>query len=70
MCMSEPGAGTDVLGLSTTATEDGDYFMEANLAFESASGFPKGALIKKIKRWEHPFDITLVPIKVGLDNLE
>ena len=27
MCMSEPGAGTDVLGLSTTATEDGDDFI-------------------------------------------
>ncbi len=27
MCMSEPGAGTDVLGMSTTATRDGDDFV-------------------------------------------
>jgi isovaleryl-CoA dehydrogenase len=26
MCMSEPGAGTDVLGLSTSATRDGDGY--------------------------------------------
>jgi len=27
MCMSEPGAGTDVLGLSTTARQDGDDYI-------------------------------------------
>ncbi len=27
MCMSEPGAGTDVLGMSTTATKDGDEYV-------------------------------------------
>ena len=27
MCMSEPGAGTDVLGMKTTAVEDGDHFV-------------------------------------------
>ncbi len=27
MCMSEPGAGTDVLGMSTVATSDGDDFI-------------------------------------------
>lgn len=27
MCMSEPGAGTDVLGMATTATEQGDHFI-------------------------------------------
>lgn len=27
MCMSEPGAGTDVLGMSTTATKDGDDYV-------------------------------------------
>ena len=27
MCMSEPGAGTDVLGMATTATENGDHFV-------------------------------------------
>merc|ERR1719231_2126546 len=27
MCMSEPGAGTDVLGLSTTARKDGDDYI-------------------------------------------
>ena len=27
MCMSEPGAGTDVLGMSTTAVEDGDHYV-------------------------------------------
>jgi len=27
MCMSEPGAGTDVLGLSTTARKDGDDYV-------------------------------------------
>ena len=27
MCMSEPGAGTDVLGMKTTAVEDGDAFV-------------------------------------------
>jgi isovaleryl-CoA dehydrogenase len=27
MCMSEPGAGTDVLGMSTTATQEGDNFV-------------------------------------------
>lgn len=27
MCMSEPGAGTDVLGLSTTAKKDGDDYI-------------------------------------------
>ena len=27
MCMSEPGAGTDVLGMSTTAQLDGDSYV-------------------------------------------
>lgn len=27
MCMSEPGAGTDVLGMSTVATKDGDSYI-------------------------------------------
>ena len=27
MCMSEPGAGTDVLGMSTTAAKDGDEYV-------------------------------------------
>jgi len=27
MCMSEPGAGTDVLGMQTTATRDGDAYV-------------------------------------------
>ncbi|QDG51038.1 isovaleryl-CoA dehydrogenase [Persicimonas caeni] len=27
MCMSEPGAGTDVLGMSTVATKDGDSYV-------------------------------------------
>ena len=27
MCMSEPGAGTDVLGMRTTATRDGDHYV-------------------------------------------
>jgi isovaleryl-CoA dehydrogenase len=27
MCMSEPGAGTDVLGMRTTATRDGDHWV-------------------------------------------
>lgn len=27
MCMSEPGAGTDVLGMSTTARKDGDHYV-------------------------------------------
>jgi len=27
MCMSEPGAGTDVLGLRTTAKKDGDHYV-------------------------------------------
>jgi isovaleryl-CoA dehydrogenase len=27
MCMSEPGAGTDVLGMQTTATRDGDHYV-------------------------------------------
>lgn len=29
MCMSEPGAGTDVLGMQTTATRDGDHYVLA-----------------------------------------
>lgn len=27
MGMTEPGAGTDVLGMSTTATRDGDHYV-------------------------------------------
>ena len=27
MCMSEPGAGTDVLGMATTATESGEHYV-------------------------------------------
>ncbi len=27
MCMSEPGAGTDVLGMATTARKDGDHYV-------------------------------------------
>jgi isovaleryl-CoA dehydrogenase len=36
MCMSEPGAGTDVMGMSTTATlsEDGKhYFLNGMCAY-------------------------------------
>jgi hypothetical protein len=46
MCMSEPGAGTDVLGLTTTAKEDGDDFIingtKMVRALESWLGGPAG----------------------------
>lgn len=46
MCMSEPGAGTDVLGMTTSATRDGDsYVIKVRLTTNQPTNQPTNCFV-------------------------
>lgn len=60
MGLSEPGAGTDVLGMQTTAKRDGDYFVLNGRKMWITNG--------TIDEGSTPCDIVLVYAKSGIDK--
>ncbi|MGM0578799.1 MAG: acyl-CoA dehydrogenase family protein [Myxococcota bacterium] len=73
MCMSEPGAGTDVLGMSTTARRDGDDWVLDGAKMWITNGAVSDTELGDVflvyaRTGEHAKDVSLFIVEKGMEG--